>query len=289
MKNSLRIKQRIAKVFHFIQADRVLAASLDRFHGRGYIRAINYHDLTGAANGFEQQLKYLADRFDNVSLKDLELFFANGAWHKPKPGLILSFDDGLRSHYEVAAPLLKKYAFTGWFFIPTDFIVCPPRLQQQFAKEHHIAASAVTDGNRLAMSWEEILALSERGHVIASHTRSHHRTLIGDTEEVLRREIAESKALLETMIGRSVEVFGWVGGEERVYHARAASEVRRAGYKYAFMTNCALLFPYSSPLHIQRTNIEAAWSLELVSFQLSGAMDFYYLPKRIRTENRTRV
>ncbi len=42
------------------------------------------------------------------------------------------------------------------------------------------------------------------------------------------------------------------------------------------------------PLQIQRTNLEAAWPLDVVRFQLSGVMDALYAPKRRRVNRLTR-
>lgn len=290
MKNGFEYKLGLAKMLHRLRADKILAAAMDRLLRNKYIRAINYHNVEpGDARNFEEQLSRFGRRFCNVSLQDLGRFFDRGAWDRPKPGLILSFDDGLRSHFAVVAPLLEKYGFTGWFFVPTDFVDCRPEMQHDFARANRISVLAGTDPRRLAMTRGEIAELRTRGHVIASHTRTHHRMLVTDSEETLWREIGGSKSILEEMSGGAVDVYGWVGGEESVYHARAAAHVRRAGYKYAFMTNSAPVLPNSDPLQIQRTNIEAAWPDELVSFQLSGALDVYYLPKRLKVESRTRI
>jgi len=64
--------------------------------------------------------------------------------------------------------------------------------------------------------------------------------------------------------------------------------IRRAGYRFSFMTNNAPLRPGDDPLHIQRTNVEAGWSLDVLRFQLSGVMDLAYAPKRRRVDRLTR-
>jgi len=64
--------------------------------------------------------------------------------------VILTFDDGGSSFYSVIAPLLEHYGFIGHFFVSTDYI-----------------------GQPGFMSEDEIKQLSERGHIIGSHSSSH--------------------------------------------------------------------------------------------------------------------
>ena len=48
------------------------------------------------------------------------------------------------------------------------------------------------------------------------------------------------------------------------------------------MTNLYPVLPGSSPIWIQRTNVEASWPIDQVKFYLSGVMDLAYAPKRRR-------
>ena len=109
----------IANTLCFIGIDRLLLLLRKYFYKGNYIYALNYHDTPEhESSSLEQQLIFFKKHFSNVNQSDLNLFFANKEWHKDKPGLILSFDDGLRSNFDVAAPLLEKFGFTAWFFIP---------------------------------------------------------------------------------------------------------------------------------------------------------------------------
>src|SRR5207245_1138147 len=69
-------------------------------HGR-FVRAVNYHGTPSrnAAN-LDEQLAWYARAYSAVSHTDLDNFLATGEWVAPQPGLIISFDDGLRSNYE---------------------------------------------------------------------------------------------------------------------------------------------------------------------------------------------
>lgn len=240
-----------------------------------FIRAVNYHDIHDhEKENFEAQLKYYASKFTNVTLEDLNEFLASGKWKHKKPGLIISFDDGLRSHYETAAPLLEKYGFTGWFFVPSGWVV---------ENENSEKADFIT--TEASLTREQLLYL-DKHHVVGCHTETHCR-LSGDlSTEKLHFETLEAKKSLEKLLGHPVKIFCWVGGEEFTY-CKTASDFIKQGYELSFMTNTAIVRPGTNPLQLQRTNIEAENPLPLVRFQISGLMDLAYYSKRKRVNKLT--
>jgi len=242
-----------------------------------YIRAINYHGTPKRyQNNFEKQLIFYKQNYTAAKLVDLENLL-NGEWKKEKPGLIISFDDGLKSNYDVAMPLLEKYGFTGWFFIPVGLIGTGK------CKDFHHTG----DENCSYMSWNEIAELN-KNHIIGCHTLTHCRLFSSLSEEKLKQEIINSKEILENKLNNKNDIFCWVGGEEETYTAKAAKYIREAGYRYSFMTNNKPIFPGANRFQLQRTNIEADWPLSLVKFYLSGIMDIIYTGKRNRVNKITR-
>jgi peptidoglycan/xylan/chitin deacetylase (PgdA/CDA1 family) len=249
-----------------------------------HIRAVNYHDVPPSlARGFEAQLQFFREHFVPVTLADLEQLSA-GSWPHEKPGILLSFDDGLRSQAQVCAPLLERYGMCGWFMIPSAFV--DAREQAAFARRHRIMASDEYQDGRIAMSWDDVHRLDGK-HVIGCHSKHHRRLSAHLGASGLDEEIGEAKRELETRLGHPVEVFAWVGGEEGAYSREAALRIRAAGFRYSFMTNHALFRPGDDTLQIQRSNIEAHFPLHLVRFHLSGIMDLLYAQKRRRVNRLT--
>ncbi len=66
---------------------------------------------------------------------------------------MLTFDDSVKSHFTVVAPLLKKLGFGATFFVTEGF-------NFETDKTHY-------------MTWEEIRALHDMGFEIGNHTRKH--------------------------------------------------------------------------------------------------------------------
>lgn len=71
----------------------------------------------------------------------------------PNKLVVLTFDDSVRSHYTVAAPILKKHGFGATFFVTEGF-------DFKSNKEDY-------------MTWEQIAELHRDGFEIGNHTRDH--------------------------------------------------------------------------------------------------------------------
>jgi peptidoglycan/xylan/chitin deacetylase (PgdA/CDA1 family) len=264
-----------------------LLLGLQRRVFRPHARAINYHAAhpEHLAN-FEAQVDWYARNYVSLGMKDL-LDLQRGVWPHSRPGLILSFDDGLREAFDHAVPILDRHGFRAWFFVPTKFVDTPPAEQRAFAARHDITAPAPASDPRIALTWDEIRELDRRGHVIGSHTCTHHRMVSTTPVESVRSEIFDSKRILERQLGHEVPIFCWVGGEEETYSAEAAGAIRDAGYRIAFQTHSSVIRPGANLHQIQRTNIEAWDPLSLVRFQLSGFMDAFSSGRRRRVERLT--
>lgn len=281
-------KEMLAGAMHLLRGDVVLLACQRRFLSP-FIRAVNYHDVPPShGDALERQLRFYRDRFEPVDLAHL-VQFLDGQWIPPRPGLVLSFDDGLRSHAEVVAPLLERYGFTGWFMVPGGFIDAHPDDQAEFARVHKISHSEFDYGeSRLAMTWDQVRHLSKH-HVVGCHTWTHQRLCDGLAQAELEAEIPNARRRLSQKLDCPVTVFAWVGGEEWSYGRVAAAMVRRAGFDIGLMTNNQVVRPGRDGLHLQRTNIEAGDSDAVVQFHLSGAMDLLYARKRSRVNRVTAV
>ncbi|HCJ07900.1 MAG TPA: hypothetical protein DHV96_05925 [Lachnospiraceae bacterium] len=261
--NLFKVKCVVAKIIDCIGLADYSIKSL----GKDYIRIINYHHvLQEDEKGFEQQLQFYNTNFENVDYEKFKKYMNGNYIFKKKPGLIITFDDGYLDNYEVAFPMLKKYGFTGWYMVSSGLID--------------------TDGY---MSSDQLKELLSSHHVIGCHTYSHHRMEHNDQEEVLKHEIVEAKYDLENKTGVGIDIFCWCGGEEQHYTHNAAQMIKRAGYKYSFMTNAKPVVSNDNKLQLERSNVEAYYETSLMKFQLSFFNDLKFKNKRKRVEKITNV
>ncbi len=279
--NPSQMKRRLAHAQDATGINRALL-HLQRLAFFPFVRAVKYHAASPShMSNFERQVAFYAENFVSVDLPAL-LDLHRGIWPHPKPGLIVAFDDGLREPYDNALPILEKYGFAAWFFVPVAFIDAVPAEQRGFAASHDIFMPDASDDWRIALSWDEIRDIEKRGHVVGCHTSSHHRLVASSRPELLRHEIVDAKAVMEERLGHEVSVFCWVGGEEPTFSAEAALLIREAGYRVSFMNNNFVIRPGCNLLQLQSTNLEVDYPMDLVRFQLSGFLDAMTTPKRRR-------
>jgi peptidoglycan/xylan/chitin deacetylase (PgdA/CDA1 family) len=80
---------------------------------------------------FQQQLEYLhINGYRTLTLKQF-MAFLEGKYRPQAPSVLLTFDDGDRSWYQVAYPLLKKYGFHAIGFVVPSYIHEEPESSSQ--------------------------------------------------------------------------------------------------------------------------------------------------------------
>jgi peptidoglycan/xylan/chitin deacetylase (PgdA/CDA1 family) len=199
------------------------------------IRAVNFHSTprTKAAE-YRQQLARWSERFCSINEDDLDLYLASGRWHKAKPGLIMALYDGTRNGYDVMLPLLEQCGLIGWYFVVTGFINAPSGEQMNYAAEHDIGVKPeeYPDG-RQALSWNELRDIQRRGHVVASHARSHvWLEKLNDQE--IESEVLGSQEDCQKNLGRRARTFVSFGGPTYGVFPRSSALIDRAGYQFVF-------------------------------------------------------
>lgn len=217
-----------------------------------YVRAVNFHATPRRlADSLEEQLSRLADAFAPVSYEDLARLVETGEWPHERPGVVVNFFDGFRDNFEVVAPILERHGLIGWFFVVSGWVATPPEDQLSFAARHFIDLPYDEDDlpadGRLALSPEEVGALAERGHVIASHTRNHVTVSPGldsnPSSEMLEGEAAGSSRDLEHLAGLPVRALAWCEGTRLGASARADEALTDAGYELLFANHAVQRVP----------------------------------------------
>jgi peptidoglycan/xylan/chitin deacetylase (PgdA/CDA1 family) len=274
-----------------------LAGVLDRrmrkLEALGYIRALGYHDTPpGAMPVFRRQVEFLAKNHVAVDEKGLGDFLA-GNWKHDRPGLILSFDDGLVDNYRCAAAALEEQGLVGWFFVSSGLPGLAPERQLRFCLDGRIlkAAPPAPPGEdraspeRLGMDWSEIRELLGRGHVIGCHTATHRRFLVGSDPGGMEAELRESRETFREELGGYPASFAWVGGEgPGAYAPEGFAAVRKLGFRYAFTTKSFPIFPGADPLALHRTMIDADTDFGAFRMKIAGISDLAHARDRRKIE-----
>jgi len=210
-------------------------------------------EITPAA--FEAQMKELKDRgITVISLQDL-LAWKRGEKNIPPRSAVVTFDDGWKSQYEVAWPIMKKYGYPFTMFIYTE----------------GVRGGSLGGGE--AITWEQLADMRDNGVDIEGHSATHQDLREGHTitlisggkrsrtkvtgpqyEEWMQNEVVGSKQLLEQRLGIKVNCFAVPFGN---YNEHVKEIARNSGYE-AMFTVYGQPITFTSPMDsIGRYAIEA--------------------------------
>jgi peptidoglycan/xylan/chitin deacetylase (PgdA/CDA1 family) len=176
-------------------------------HGNGFqtIPILCYHrfgnarsKLTVTPAAFEAQMEYLArNGYRVLPLADLPAFL-QGREPLPAKTVVITIDDGYRSNYDIAFPILRKYGFPATIFLYSDFV-----------------------GASDAMSWAQMKEMVASGLIeVQPHSKTHANLTLrlpGETDakyrERIRREVEAPTALIKDRLGLVSVTFAYPYGD----------------------------------------------------------------------------
>ncbi len=230
--------------------------------GKG-VRVLTYHGIEAepqssfsvTPDNLEEHLKYLKRKYRVIAMDDYVQHVKTGSGI-PKKSVVITFDDGLKSFYDYARPLLKKYDLPATVFIVADLAAGrDPRF----------------------MHGEDLRELAkDRLFRIGSHSLTH-ASVKKLSEEDLMREVSSSKAVLEEIVAGPVTSFSYPYGTTRDWDRRSAYRVEASGYELAFTSVSGVNTGRRRRFSLRRTKIE--WADDLGQFKrvLRGALDIWVL------------
>jgi peptidoglycan/xylan/chitin deacetylase (PgdA/CDA1 family) len=155
---------------------------------------------------FRTQMSYLASHgYQVISFPALVAALEHGTGVPPR-SVVITFDDGWKSQYDVALPVLRQLHFTATFFIFSQPIGVDPGY----------------------MTWPQVKELQAAGMTIAAHSRTHPKLTLPTVS--LASEVAGSRQDLEQQLGTAPDIFAYPYGE---WDDRVAAAVRAAGFQAA--------------------------------------------------------
>jgi len=172
------------------------------------VAVLGYHDFSETAketamrihtSKFRKQMETI--RRLGIPVISLEDFLAwkRGEKSIPEKSILLTFDDGWKSVYTDAFPILKEFGYPFTLYLYKDYV----------------------DGGGRALSSPMVQEMLKSGASIGSHSVSHpyphvfksyHKKGPDANDAFLRKEIGESKRFLEAQFGLKVTTYAYPGG-----------------------------------------------------------------------------
>jgi len=243
----------------FAAAGRV--TDLGRRNPTSGVRILTYHRVVAdtedpfaiAPDDFARQMALVAGTGMVVSLS--RALAEIGDADLAKPRIVLTFDDGTSDFLTTVVPVLSRLG------LPATLYVNPSRT-----------------GERGFLTWGDLDALAGMKVVVGSHSLDHV-SLGGLNRSEVRRQVAESRLILEDRLGQEVTSFAYPFGTLRDFNEEVREEVMRAGYRSACTSINGLNRSGVDPLALRRTKIEQGDSW-IYPWILRGHLDGWSLVDR---------
>jgi peptidoglycan/xylan/chitin deacetylase (PgdA/CDA1 family) len=185
-------------------------------------------------SAFEQQMAWLKDNgYTVVSLADMDAFL-QGTKALPPRSVVITIDDGYRSTYEVAFPVLKKYGFPATVYVYTDFV-----------------------GAGLALTWAQMQEMQASGLIdIESHSKTHTSMALLPNEsngqvykERVSKEVVTPDGILSSKLGKPIKHFAYPYGDTS---PTVLSILQERDYDTATTVQRGPNPPFADPLLLRR-------------------------------------
>jgi peptidoglycan/xylan/chitin deacetylase (PgdA/CDA1 family) len=219
---------------------------------------LNYHGIDTTPSGydwqtpempyvlnvqaFEKQLNWIRNsNYETLDLAKLKNWLAPHT--ETKHALMITFDDGHKSHFEFAAPRLKERNLKALFFVPSGLV----------------AKKGQAD-------WNDLKQMVKDGFEIGGHGWNHIPLTNLDEKDLLN-EFTQPKRELEDKLGVPIKSYSIPRG---FFHPRFQKIAQDAGYEFLFTSQFEYNDVGENPMCLKRIVIKTETSFEDFSKLLKG-------------------
>lgn len=193
--------------------------------------------LCVSTNIFDQHMRYLKENGYRVITMSELLGFLQYRYAIPKRAVVITIDDGYRSAYDIAYPVLKKYGFTATLFVYTDYI--------------GVSTSSIT--------WDQLREMKADGFEVGSHTLSHcdlTKKKEGEHDQDymarIKSALLVSKQVIDKELDQDTMFIAYPYGR---YDATVLYLCEQAGYKIGVSARAGGNAFFTDPLVLDRNQI----------------------------------
>lgn len=228
-------------------------ATIDRKPPRGVVNLFFHAVPQEQATDFDEFLERLL-RMGRVIPMDAALTRSD----QSEPAFTISFDDGFKSTFDVAGPILSRRGIPSTIFVATEFVGLSGAPLESFTHDRlnwpHVQAP---------MTAEDVSACAALGMQIGSHGVTH-KSFAGMTDAEAADELGESKATLEKMSGQSVRYFAWPFGTMSEFPPRYITAALACGYQavYSGVSRLSSDLPLVQP----RRELNLSWGVRICAY-----------------------
>jgi len=219
--------------------------------------AVGDGDWAIATSDFAMQMEWIATRSRPIALVQA----LNTEVEQPLE-IAVTFDDGYGSISANAYPVLKSLGMTATVFLNTAYIGDREPTTSKPEQGHY--------PGECFLLWREVDQLLNAGWIMGSHG-DLHLDLTRQTDEIVLRELLESKRKVERLTPGACGYFAYTWGR---HTARLRSLVAEAGYRWGLTGKHGEVRSNVDCYAIPRINIDKSYTFEDFKAILRGDWDY---------------
>jgi peptidoglycan/xylan/chitin deacetylase (PgdA/CDA1 family) len=222
--------------------------------------------LTVSTARFRQICRMLRRTFHVVSLAEVCRLRRLG---QPIPAhtVAITFDDCYRDNL-FAARILAEHGLPACFFVPAAMV----GTDHVFDWDRKLTPMA-------NLSWDEVREMADLGFDIGSHTLSHPN-LAAIPRDQARREIVDSRKVIEDKIGRAVPWFAYPFGGRDKFRTDLLPFIAEGGYEACFSGFGGFIYQGTTEAILPREAVPYFHSVVNLELHLRGCLNWVYELKR---------
>lgn len=271
---------------------------------RNRLVVLAYHDVSDVRL-FARQMAYIRETMNPLSAEDV-CRRQSDAEALPPRGILVTFDDGDRTVYELGLPILRQYEVPAVAFVVSDVIGTERPLwfhearelvrRQARERDRSVGPTDATvrllkripDAERRRrvaqlrtnvseavvqpqLTSSELRAMEAGGVVIGNHTHTHP-CLDRCDDGTVTTELTRAHETLTELLGHRPLLFAYPNGNG---DQRAERILRQLGYRAAFLFDHRIgVFPAANPFRISRVRVNSTTSMVRFRSIVSGLHPF---------------
>lgn len=251
-----------------------LVPILGRFFSNKLVFSIiYYHDVVNCKGYslqkinikvFEEQMRYFVDNgYQTLLFNEVKQWIGKEKLPDKKK-ILITFDDGYRSNYELVYPLMKKLG------LKFNVFICPQMIEEN-------------DPNYLTV--DMLKEMYESGFVeFGAHTYSHiDASKVTESELITETELCNSRIL--EWLGYTPDDFCYPYGR----YTKESSTILSKYYKKMYTSDCKSLLGIGNCFEIGRIGISEDDSLKIFKDKIDGKYNIMYFYYKIKNTKKSKV
>jgi len=241
------------------------------------ITLINYHGIERKFKAnFKLQIESLINKYKIISPHQFQNYLSRKK-EINKHSILLTFDDGFRSSYDVIQDILNPLGIKVFIFIPSIMLSKLNNYKEIISKNMF---SGRYNKNNFPNAFKPINTyniknLINQGHVIGAHTHTHTDISKLKNNYELNKEIINPKSLFKNKFNININSFAFPYGGINNINYKLLKKISEH-YDYCFSNIRGSNTHNTSRYGIKRQNVSPDMPLNYFNFIIEGGLDLYW-------------